>query len=538
MAGHHATLATRRGQRWRIVSALLGGCLSLVGGICRSAHAETNTPWTRDPVVLNVRLELTPGSLDSLRTQPRRDVPAALQVNGIAVPHAKVHLKGRSGSFQPVDRKPSWTVDVDRTSPAQMPQGLRRFHLNNAGEDPSYLCEWLGAGVFEEAGIPCPAVLHARVWLNGRSLGLYVLKEGWTDEFLRRTGWEGARLYEANEGSDIDGDLVQKTRNASDAESDRNLFSMAAEALRAGIPETQWEALAASIDVDEFLTFQALEILLGHRDGYCMAKNNYRLLVDPGRGRVKFLPHGMDQLFQPPELPWDPHRSGSVARAINATPKGREAHRARCVDLFQRYLALPDWPSRIGRMAEVLKHQIDPAERPPFQAAIEDLERRVAVRIAFLQQELEAAPTVQPEFRNGVASLSGWLSGPNPDGGRLERLSGADGTRFLHVVAAPVTLGSWKTRVRLEPGRYRLEGRARSQDLGPLPFGHSQGIFLRASGGLGRKGLWPGPSGWTDMALEFEVQSPAEDIDLFADVRASRGEVWFDESAFRLIRRD
>src|SRR5438046_2663916 len=86
--------------------------------------------------------------------------------------------------YHPVDGKPSLTLSFDKFVPGQRFHGLSKIHLNNSVEDPSYLHECLGAELFGAAGVPAPRVAHALVELNGRKLGLYLLKEGFTQEFL------------------------------------------------------------------------------------------------------------------------------------------------------------------------------------------------------------------------------------------------------------------------------------------------------------------------------------------------------------------
>jgi hypothetical protein len=61
---------------------------------------------------------------------------------------------------------------------------LRKIHLNNSVEDPTYLREQLGGELFRAADA-VPRVGHALVVLDGRSR-LYVLKEGFTEELLAR----------------------------------------------------------------------------------------------------------------------------------------------------------------------------------------------------------------------------------------------------------------------------------------------------------------------------------------------------------------
>ena len=66
--------------------------------------------------------------------------------------------------------------------------------------------------VFREAGIPVPRVTHARVEIDGRPLGLYVLRDGYDGAFLNwALGTQGGFLYESKSGADVTGTLDSKT---------------------------------------------------------------------------------------------------------------------------------------------------------------------------------------------------------------------------------------------------------------------------------------------------------------------------------------
>jgi len=136
-------------------------------------------------VFRRIILEITPGDLAELRKDPRKTVQATLREGGTNYPSVGLHLKGSTGSFRGVDERPSLTLNFDRFIPAQRFHGLSRIHLNNSVEDPTYLHEWLGGEMFRAAGVPAPRAGHALVELNGRNLGLYVLKEGFTGIFSR-----------------------------------------------------------------------------------------------------------------------------------------------------------------------------------------------------------------------------------------------------------------------------------------------------------------------------------------------------------------
>ncbi len=45
-----------------------------------------------------------------------------------------------------------------------------------------------------------------------------------------------------------------------------------------------------------------------------------------------------------------------------------------------------------------------------------------------------------------------------------------------------------------------------------------------------------GTSDWTDFRYPFTVQEETSDVELVCELRATRGEAWFDAGTLRLVR--
>ena len=136
------------------------------------------------PHVLRLSIEVSPAAIRSLRREPRKYVPATIREGDTIYTNVELHLRGSIGSFRPVDDKPGLTIKIEKG--AQRFHGLKKFHLNNSVQDPTYLSEWLCTDLFRRAGVPAPRVSHAFVELNGRKLGFYLLKESFNEDFLAR----------------------------------------------------------------------------------------------------------------------------------------------------------------------------------------------------------------------------------------------------------------------------------------------------------------------------------------------------------------
>jgi spore coat protein H len=489
--------------------------------------------WVPDIVV-----ELGAAEQAALRAAPRSYVPATLRQGTSLWHQVGVHLKGRT-SFRPLEDRPSLTVSFDRFVPGQRFYGLAKIHLHNAADDPTLLNEWLGAELFRAAGIPATRVGLARVGLSRRQLGLYVLKEGFTPDFLAaHFPPPQGNLYEPVQGNDIDGQMelvVGRVTDAGATDIEHGLRALAQAALDPD-PDRRWPRLESVLDLDRFLTFMALEVLLGHRDGYCIARNNYRVYQPPSPGKTVFLPHGMDVLLGNPDLPVQPQMAGLVARAVVETPQGRDQYRERLNFLLTNLLRA-DWiATRIDQRLAALRPSLTRAEARHLAQGAAVVKQRLAARAAAVARQLAEPEPALLQFEHGVARLGPWRPVDPPAGGHLDQVKTADGRQALYVRAGPRTATSWRTRVRLPQGRYRFEGRVQLAGVVPLPYGRNQGAGLRVIG-IGRLPPYnfTGSSAWKMLSLEFSVTQPVTELELACELRAAAGEAWFELESLRLV---
>src|SRR5208283_5320613 len=87
-------------------------------------------------------------------------------------------------------------------------------------------------------------------------------------------------------------------------------------------------------DVRRFVAFMAMEVMLCHRDGYCLARNNFRVYHDLDTGKMVFFPNDMDQLLGKADFPCRPSMAGLVAQAVLGTPEGKARYEAAFHCLF------------------------------------------------------------------------------------------------------------------------------------------------------------------------------------------------------------
>jgi hypothetical protein len=137
----------------------------------------------------------------------------------------------------------------------------------------------------------------------------------------------------------------------------------------------------------------------------------------------------------------------------------------------------------------------------------------------------------------GIATPGSWQGRDGSDRIRLNQTIAPDHQPHLHIEAREICHASWRTQVRLAPGRYRFEGRVRSRNVEALSDDKGEGAGLRISGRDRVNGnRLTGTSDWKALVYPFAVNTSGESVELICEVRANKGEVWFDTESLRLVR--
>lgn len=374
-----------------LVIGLVAGSRAQAGAPPSAVVATDQDLFGREDVPL-LLIEISAASLDSLRRDARKYVPATVREGSRMFTNVAVHLKGsKLGSFREVDGKPSLTLNFDKFSPGQRFYALDKIHLNNSVEDETYLAEALCGDLFRRAGVPAPRVTHVRLSLNGRERGVYVLKEGYDKTFLAR--WfskPDGNFYEPLGREDITSTMDKKSGDKLAGQAD---LAALVDAAREKEPARRWERLGQVLDRDRFVSFLAVEVLTWHWDGYAMNKNNYRAYRDPSSSNFVFMPHGMDVMFDKAEGALFPRLEGLVAEAFLGTAEGRSAYLQRIGVL--RGELLDD--EKIGRIIDPLHQrlrpllaQADERRAKRYDEAVNRLRDQIRGRSKFLREEIAA----------------------------------------------------------------------------------------------------------------------------------------------------
>lgn len=492
--------------------------------------------------ILRLKIEISPGEVERIKADDRPYVRGTVTENdNVTYKDVGIKLKGAAGSFREFDDRPALTLNSDKFTKKQLFHGLDKFHLNNSVQDESYMNELICSEIFRAAGYPAPRVTHARVWLNDRDVGLYVLKEGFDKKFLKRNfpKPEG-NLYDGGFLQDIDADLEKDEGNGPDDHSDLHELALAA---RDPDPKKRWALINGLVDMKEFITFMALEQMTCHWDGYCLNMNNYRLYFDPARGgRAVFLPHGMDQMFGDPGMGLFDQPNPLIAAAVFQNNEGWKKYRKRLHELLPVFSPADRWLARIaevaGRLQPVMKEISEEAAQAHVDQ-IRELKERIAQRADNLKEQ-DQHP--DPEFLvfddKGVAVLIDWYAVSESDGVQPEEIEMPGGRKGYSINAGTngQCVASWRRRVLLGPGTYQLNARCRTERVIPLEDNENSAAGIRISK-FERNVRLLGTTASRPLEFNFTVAEDRREVELILELKARMGQAVFDADSLTLVRK-
>jgi spore coat protein H len=464
--------------------------------------------------------------------QDRPQVRATVSDGTRTYKDVALHLKGAAGSFRPINDRPGMTLNFDKFVKGQNFHGIEKLSLNNSVQDPSYIMEKFSRELYLKAGVPVPRTDYALVTLNGRNLGLYVLAEGFNKQFLgQHFKKTGGNLYDGGFCQEVTQDL---SLNSGDPKDQSDL-----ERLRSALQKTsqsnKLSDLAEALDVDRFVSMLAMDILLCHWDGYALNKNNYRIYGDPEIGKMVFIPHGLDQVFNQgrgnhPDIAINAHMNGIVARRLVGTREGRALYMKRIGELRTNLFQSGPMIARV-REIEARLQPVVPS-KASHRLAVNELCRMIQVRDEDLDRQLSSPARELPFDSKGIATIEGWKPRKAVSASEYHPVNGPDGKKYLQIIGnGGDTSASWRTRVMLVTGRYRFEGMVRTKNAER----HGSGVKLRISGARDVQPV-QADARWTKCSYEFEIEEAIADVELVCEVRPAAGEVWFDAGSLRIVK--
>lgn len=322
-----------RGDARLITLVLVFGALELAcdsppgsavdGGTDTDSDSDTNPPVdvSYDPEhMISVEIEMTPEDWEALKNDSRFGpdltedeiwaefgaifedcgepwpneytwFEATVTIDGQTLDQVGVRKKGFVGSMYA--DFPALKLKTDKFVQGQFFSDTERITLNNNSGDPSIMKSCLTFELFAAAGHPAARCNLADVTVNGEHLGAMTHVEAIKKRFLDYAfGDNTGSLYEGTH-TDFVGDWLTRWDVKTD-ETDDTCAPLLAVAQALEAPDDQLvAALEPVLNVERYLTFWALELIVNHADGYAGDHNNFYIYFNPNDDdHAVFVPWG------------------------------------------------------------------------------------------------------------------------------------------------------------------------------------------------------------------------------------------------------
>jgi hypothetical protein len=279
--------------------------------------------WVFDEdAVREYQLVLAPADWEALQATALEEsyFPAQLSVDGAPFGQVGLRFKGSRGTLRRcadragnlLCRKLSMKISFDEYEGAQRFFGLKRLNFNSMLSDASELHERLAYKLFREMGVIAPRAVHARLQVNGETLGVFSLVEQIDGRFTddRFEGGDG-NLYKEQWPITGSSRALDATLETNEEAPDHSVLARFSSELAAADQDSLVELVSRYMDIDGLLAFLAVDRVISNWDGfstfYCRGggryNHNYYLYQHEHESRFSVIPWDLDNTFRV----WTPH---------------------------------------------------------------------------------------------------------------------------------------------------------------------------------------------------------------------------------------
>ena len=322
-----------------------------------------------------------------------------LAINGNEYRNIAIRLKGggtRGGASQ--GRPPLRLTFRDTNS---FP--VRELSLNNNVFDSSFMRDALSYKLFSDFAVPAPKTAYVKLYVafrdstsgstSKRYLGLYTVSEIVDEQFIQVHFGDSSGLLLKPELGNLSFDagrswedfaqfLYPKTP-ATPAQQERMMSFI--QLLRKNDAATFREQIGSYIDVDNFLRFLTVTVVLANLDSYLAMAKNYYMYLDPATGKLHWIPWDHDLSFGGFFLCGTPADrinlsidnpssvNDTLLRQLLAIPEMKQKYHQLLRDFLTKHFEPQSILRRIDQLAEILQ----PAVLEEKRKSLADFKRSI-----------------------------------------------------------------------------------------------------------------------------------------------------------------
>ncbi len=328
-------------------------------------------------------LQISDDGITSLRAAPTTWVQATLTFQGRAYGPIGVNLKGTS-SFQPIDQKPAFRVDINHFVKGARLFGLKEILLNNMVQDPSMIHERLAYWIGRQIGsVPTPRSNHAWVTMNGTALGLYATVEEAKDTMMAYSFADASGGVFTINYADFSTKYLPNFQYQ-DGNDDTTLITDTMSALTQQPASAATAAAGQSVNMHEFARYWALMVLTGHWGGWPYAPDpepvgaNARIYADPTSKQLYFIPQGINDAFGTGDFDFIATLKSKLAKDCARTPSCFQDFSGQLMEILGKAQQL-NWTAEAARVsAQIASYVSMDTKKPNSDADVAMYQQQVA----------------------------------------------------------------------------------------------------------------------------------------------------------------
>lgn len=321
-------------------------------------------PADIDIIIKEYRIVCSKSDFDKMYKNYKEDfyIPITISLGNDSVKtSAKMRVRGDTSREDP---KKSLKIKIDSLP---LIDGKKILNFNAEYSDKSYIRQFISSSIMQEAGIKCYKTEYAKIYLNGKYLGLYLLVENIDEQYLTNNNLsKKGNLYKAKKDGaclslydKVDKIWEKKTNEKSGNEDLKNLIYDIN-----SISDSEFSSYVKSNFVyDKLITLVALNMLLANGSTYY---HNYYLYHHPS-GKWEILPWDMDKTLSSYNwMPFEFDRTSSEWESDNVLiermlldKKTFAEIRGKIDELSENLVNLPKFEKTIDELETQLKTAIE-----------------------------------------------------------------------------------------------------------------------------------------------------------------------------------
>lgn len=280
---------------------------------CQSLDAN---PVFGDRTIPVVKIIIDPDSLgfilNPFNSESDHEFPATFIFSTQSIQDTVENIGFRlRGNTSRQSNKKSFKVSFNTFIRGRKYHGLEKLNLNGEHNDPSIIRSKLCWDLFEKMRVPASRANHVLLYINDKYYGLYINVEHVDENFVRsRFGNNDGNLYKCLYPANLvfigDDPESYKTYNGrrrvydlktnTEADDYTDLAEFIG-TINNTPPVLAEEVFEKIFDVNAFLRYLAVEVLVGSWDDYWFWNNNFYLYRNTATGKFEFIPYDYDNSF-------------------------------------------------------------------------------------------------------------------------------------------------------------------------------------------------------------------------------------------------